>query len=282
MRTSTSCLASPWPQPNGTEPVARSPRTAPRAIVGHGVSSIAVVISIDAGTTCVGAFAVDDHGTPCGLRSREIGQHVPRPGWVEHDTTEIWSTTQAVLRDLLNDLDGASVAAIGIANQRETIVAWSRTTGRPLAPAIVCQDRRTSARCDELGANRDAVFDELDSWLLWNLTGGTAARGAVPATDASNASRTMLFEIRAGECEHELCERFGVAPDRLPRARRPAGRAAGPGMSRAGNGEEHVRHRLVRAVQRGRSLPRRGRRIAHHRRVPDREHAHMRTRARSS
>lgn len=229
---------------------------------------MAVVISIDAGTTGVRAFAVDEHGVPCGLRTREISQYFPRPGWVEHDADEIWSTTQAVLHDLRADLDGPSVAAIGIANQRETIVAWSRTTGRPLARAIVWQDRRTSARCDDLiadgleplirsrtglvldpyfsatkiewllrntevGANRDALFGTIDSWLLWNLTGGTAASGAVHATDASNASRTMLFDIRAGEWEHELCERFGVARHQLPRVTASIGTIArtAPGLT---------------------------------------------------
>jgi glycerol kinase len=213
---------------------------------------VAVVISIDAGTTGIRAFAVDAHGRPCGHRSRALAQHFPQPGWVEHDATEIWSTTQTVLHELVADLGREKIAAIGIANQRETIVVWSRRTGQPLARAIVWQDRRTSARCDELAAEGlqpvvrertglvldpyfsatkiewllrhgdiddlgDAVFGTVDSWLLWNLTGGTAARGALHVTDASNASRTMLFDIHSGAWDLELCARFGVAPDQLPR-----------------------------------------------------------------
>jgi glycerol kinase len=230
---------------------------------------VGVVISIDAGTTSVRALAVDERGRPCGVRAREITQHFPRPGWVEHDAAEIWTTTQEVLGGLVDGLGPVTVAAIGIANQRETVVAWSRRTGEPLAPAIVWQDRRTSADCDALAAAglepvvrartglmldpyfsatklawlvrhgglddvNDVAFGTVDAWLLWNLTGGRAAVGAVHATDASNASRTMLYDIRAGAWDTGLCELFSVDVRQMPRVTASIGTIArttgGPGV----------------------------------------------------
>ena len=111
-----------------------------------------VVISIDAGTTGIRAFAVDEQGRPRGRSYRELTQFFPRPGWVEHDAREIWSSARAVLAELVATLDGEPIAALGITNQRETVVAWDRRDGAPLAPAIVWQDRRTTERCDELNA----------------------------------------------------------------------------------------------------------------------------------
>src|SRR4051794_1210499 len=108
-----------------------------------------VVVAIDAGTTGVRAFAVDEAGRPAGWSYREFTQHFPRPGWVEHDADEIWQTVQATLAELRDTVD-QPIAAIGITDQRETTVVWDRRTGRPLHRAIVWQDRRTAARCDEL------------------------------------------------------------------------------------------------------------------------------------
>jgi glycerol kinase len=110
------------------------------------------VIAIDAGTTGVRAFAVGADGTPLAKSYREFPQHFPQPGWVEHDANDIWRVTQETLAEVVAELTGAgeTIAAIGIANQRETVVVWNRSTGEPLAPAIVWQDRRTAVRCDEL------------------------------------------------------------------------------------------------------------------------------------
>jgi len=214
---------------------------------------MAVVVAIDAGTTGVRAMAVDGAGTPVGLRYRELTQHFPRPGWVEHDAEEIWSAVRRVLGELLGDLE-QPVAAIGITDQRETVVAWSRATGRARHRAIVWQDRRTAARCDALAdaghlplvrqttglvldpyfsaskvewlltegrvaADDDLAVGTVDAWLLWQLTGG-----AVFATEPSNASRTMLFDIRTGAWSPELCELFGVPLAALPDVRPSSGR----------------------------------------------------------
>jgi glycerol kinase len=209
---------------------------------------MAVVVAIDAGTTGVRAFAVDETGAPLGWSYREFPQHFPRPGWVEHDPLEIWAAVEATLAELQAELvdAGHTVAAIGITDQRETTVVWSRATGRPLANAIVWQDRRTAARCDALrdaghlplirertglvldpyfsatklewllteggiDAGADLVFGTVDSWVVWNLTGG-----AVHATDPSNASRTMLCDIRRAAWDEELCDLFGVPASCLP------------------------------------------------------------------
>lgn len=214
---------------------------------------MAVVIALDAGTTGVRAFAVDETGAPVGYRYQEFTQHFPRPGWVEHDPTEIWTAMVAVTNRLIADLR-QPVAALGITDQRETVVAWDRRTGQPLHRAIVWQDRRTAARCDELrdagaldvvrpatGLVLDPYFSAskvewllgeggvpagphlcvgtIDSWLLWNLTGGN-----VFATEASNASRTMLFDIRTLEWSSELCELFGVPLSALGEVRPSSGR----------------------------------------------------------
>ena len=205
-----------------------------------------VVIAIDAGTTGVRAFAVDESGVPVARCYREFTQHFPQPGWVEHDPVEIWDTTLAVLGEAVGQV-GRPVAALGITDQRETVVAWDRRTGEPRHRAIVWQDRRTAARCEELEARGelprirdltglvlDPYFsaskiewllteggvqaDEhlalgtIDSWLLWKLTGG-----AVHATDPSNAARTMLYDIRSGEWSDELCDLFGVPMSALGR-----------------------------------------------------------------
>jgi glycerol kinase len=213
---------------------------------------MAVVIAVDAGTTGVRSLAVDSDGQIRGWRYREFTQHFPRPGWVEHDATEIWEAVQTTMTDLLAGLD-EPVAAVGITDQRETVVAWDRRTGKPRHRAIVWQDRRTAGRCDELaeaghlptvrratGLVLDPYFsatkmawllengvtdDEhlalgtIDAWLLWNLTGG-----AEFATEASNASRTSLFDIGRLEWSDELCELFGVPRRALPEVRPSSGR----------------------------------------------------------
>jgi glycerol kinase len=218
------------------------------------------VVAIDAGTTGVRAFAVDDDGRPRAWSYREFPQHFPRPGWVEHDAADIWRVTLDTLGEVAARLagEGEQIAAIGITNQRETVVVWDRTTGRPLARAIVWQDRRTAARCDELraaghepmvrratglvldpyfsatklswllhggGVDRDhpnLAFGTVDTWILWNLTGGPD--GGAHATDPSNASRTMLYDIGAGVWSPELCALFDLPAACLPAVRPSSGR----------------------------------------------------------
>ena len=215
-----------------------------------------VVVAIDAGTTGVRAFAVDETGRPAGWSYREFTQHFPQPGWVEHDAEEIWSAVQTTLAELQTTLD-QPIAAIGITDQRETTVVWNRRTGRPLHRAIVWQDRRTAARCDALReaghlplvrdrtglvldpyfsgtklewllteggveSGPDLAFGTVDSWVLWNLTGGPS--GGTFATEPSNASRTMLFDIREMRWSAELLDLFGVPESSLPEVRPSSGR----------------------------------------------------------
>ncbi|MCU1361525.1 MAG: glpK, partial [Ilumatobacteraceae bacterium] len=205
------------------------------------------VIAIDAGTTGVRSRAVFVDA-PSVSSYREFEQHYPQPGWVEHDAVEIWQRVRETLLEVVQRTtdDRHEVAAIGITNQRETVVAWDRRTGQPHGNAIVWQDRRTAARCDELTAagalpmvrertglvldpyfsgtkfewllaHRDIAVDEhlalgtIDSWILWNLTGGD-----VHATDTSNASRTMLFDIHTLQWSFELCELLHVPMSALP------------------------------------------------------------------
>jgi glycerol kinase len=217
---------------------------------------MAVVIAIDAGTTGMRCLALREDATPAGYAYAEFPQHFPRPGWIEHDPREIWSAATATLAELTARV-GEPVAAVGITNQRETTVVWDRATGEPLHNALVWQDRRTAARCDALaaGGHRDLVrastglvldpyfsatklewllseggvtvtpttaFGTVDSWLLWNLTGGPD--GGVHATEASNASRTMLYDIGALDWSPELLDLFGVPPSCLPELRPSGGR----------------------------------------------------------
>ena len=208
------------------------------------------VLAIDQGTTGSTCLMVTPEGRVAGRGYREITQHYPRPGWVEHDATEILERTLAAARDAVSAA-GAPPAAIGITNQRETIVLWDRATGAPVGRAIVWQDRRTAARCAELadsaerlaqltGLVVDPYFSAtklewmlrdpsirgraergelaagtIDSWLIWNLTGGESH-----ATDPTNASRTQLFDIEAMAWSDELCDLFNVPrallPDVLP------------------------------------------------------------------
>ncbi len=211
------------------------------------------VLAIDQGTTGSTCLVVSDEGKIVGRAYREITQHFPKPGWVEHDAAEIFDRTVAAARDAIR-AGGVAPDAIGITNQRETIVVWDRTTGEPLARAIVWQDRRTSERCRELkpessrisaatGLPVDPYFSAtklelllrepeiagrfragevlagtIDTWLIWKLTGG-----AVHATDPTNASRTLLFDIGRRGWSDELCSIFNVPPSVLPEVRKSSG-----------------------------------------------------------
>ena len=202
---------------------------------------------MDQGTTGSTCLVFDGDGKIAGRAYSEFRQHFPRPGWVEHDAAEIWDVTRRVAIEAIVDagIQGGQLDAIGITNQRETVVAWDRETGEPLHNALVWQDRRTAARCDELRAqghealvrertglvldpyfsgtkiewlvrNSDtvrerAVFGTIDSWLVFKLTGRHV-------TDLSNASRTLLFDIRERRWDPDLCELLGVDSGRLPEA----------------------------------------------------------------
>ena len=208
-----------------------------------------MILALDQGTTGSKALLIDDEGRIVTRRYREFTQHFPRPGWVEHDANEIWEVTAGVAHEALEaaGLRGPDLAGIGITNQRETVVAWDRASGEPLAHAIVWHDRRTTERCAALvGEGRLARVRELTGltidpyfsaskieWLLANVEGLSARPaesvcfGTIDAwlaykltgrfvTDYSNAARTMLFDIGRLEWSHELCELFGVDPASLP------------------------------------------------------------------
>ncbi|OIP93184.1 MAG: glycerol kinase [Syntrophaceae bacterium CG2_30_58_14] len=213
---------------------------------------MAFLLALDQGTTSSRAIIFDDGGAIVASAQREFSQHYPRPGWVEHDPVEIWETQVGVATLALKNarLGSGDIAAIGIANQRETTVVWERATGRPICSAIVWQDRRTAAVCDRLRADGyeplirsktglvpDAYFSgtkiawildhiprarkiaeqgrlafgTIDSWLIWNLTAG-----ARHLTDCSNASRTMLFNIHTGGWDDELLRILNVPRAILP------------------------------------------------------------------
>jgi glycerol kinase len=218
------------------------------------------VLAIDAGTTGVTCLVFSEDGRIAGRGYREVPQHYPQPGWVEHDAMEILDCTRRAARDAIESA-GVTPAAVGITNQRETIVIWERETGRPVHRAIVWQDRRTSQRCAELairaswitertGLVPDPYFSAtkiewllreerlleryraeqlaigtIDSWLVWQLT-----HGAVHATDPTNASRTMLYDIDRMSWSEELCDVFGVSREMLPEVRPSSGDF---GMARA-------------------------------------------------
>jgi glycerol kinase len=203
-----------------------------------------MILAIDQGTTGTTCIVFDDEGRSRGRAYSEFEQYFPKPGWVEHDAAEIWDVTRKVAIGALTDagVQGSELAAIGITNQRETVVAWDPKSGEPVHRALVWQDRRTAARCDELreaghealvrertglvidpyfsGTKiewllrngelpEDAVFGTIDSWLAFKLTG----RHLI---DYSNASRTMLFDIRRLAWDEQLCGLLGVDPRSLP------------------------------------------------------------------
>jgi glycerol kinase len=210
------------------------------------------LIAIDQGTTSTRAIAFDAGLKPLATAQQELRQIFPQPGWVEHDPEEIWQATVATVRDAISKagLAARDIAGIGITNQRETTVLWDRATGKPIHHAIVWQDRRTAALCDAWrgdgcepeiagktgllldpyfsaskiawlldhveGARAMAqvgqlAFGTMDCFLLWRLTGGK-----VHATDATNAARTLLFDIGTGQWDANLCRMFGVPQSLLP------------------------------------------------------------------
>jgi glycerol kinase len=217
------------------------------------------ILAIDQGTTGSRALIVDHDGNVRGRGYAEIRQHYPRPGWVEHDPLEIWKKTLQAMEEAKHAAGAADrdIAAIGITNQRETTMLIDRRSGEPVGQAIVWQCRRTAARCDELRARGLAqsiraktglvpdayfsatklewlldrsprlrrmaergqvLFATVDTWLIWKLTGG-----AVHATDFSNASRTMLFNINSLEWDDDLLELFGVPAAALPETQPSSG-----------------------------------------------------------
>ncbi len=208
------------------------------------------ILALDQGTTSSRAILFDRHGQPCGSAQQEFPQHFPQPGWVEHDANDIWESQLAVARRVLTDSGVAAceLFGIGIANQRETSVVWDRASGRPIAPAIVWQDRRTAGVCDQLradgkakliqsttGLELDAYFSATKlAWLLDHVPGarakaerGELAFGTVDSwlvfklcgrhvTDVSNASRTMLFNLRLMRWDQDLLDLFRIPASLLP------------------------------------------------------------------
>jgi glycerol kinase len=200
-----------------------------------------LLLAIDQGTTGTTCLLVDEELCPRGRGYREVPQHFPRPGWVEHDPDDLWESVLGAASDALGDagMQARDLTAIGLTNQRETTIVWDRRTGRPVHRAIVWQDRRTAERCRELPrdlirdrtglvpdpyfsatklewilAERQAsglAFGTVDSWLVWQLT-----EGAVHATDVSNASRTLLFNLETLAWDPDLLELFGVPASVLP------------------------------------------------------------------
>lgn len=210
------------------------------------------VIALDQGTTSSRAVLFDHKADIVDVSQLEFKQYFPKPGWVEHDANEIWDSQFSVLQRLVanNQLTPEDIAAVGITNQRETTVVWNRRTGKPVYNAIVWQDRRTAARCDEItelgwaerfqektglvidayfsgtkiewilnnveGARDaaetgDLLFGTIDTWVIWNLT-----EGRVHATESSNAARTMLMNINTGEWDKDLLELFNIPTSMLP------------------------------------------------------------------
>ena len=211
------------------------------------------MMALDQGTTSSRCILFDRKGNICSVAQKEFEQHYPKPGWVEHDPMEIWASQVSVLSEAMNKIAALpeQIHAIGITNQRETTIIWDKKTGRPIYPAIVWQCRRTSERIDRLradgmtqkvrektglvpdayfsatkiewildqvpGARKRAqegelLFGTVDCWLVWKLTGG-----AVHATDYTNASRTMLFNIHTLEWDKELLEYFNIPQSMLPK-----------------------------------------------------------------
>jgi glycerol kinase len=212
------------------------------------------ILALDQGTTSSRALLIDSTRKIVGLKQKEFTQLYPEPGWVEHDPLEIWTNQFGVLKDLVEMLDPTDhIAAIGITNQRETTILWDRKTGKPIFNAIVWQDRRTADQCeawkrqglsegiqqktglvidayfsaskikwilDKVPGARDRArrgelaFGNVDSWLIWNLTDGR-----IHATDVTNASRTMLFNIHTGKWDESLLETFDIPSSILPEVR---------------------------------------------------------------
>ena len=218
------------------------------------------VVAIDQGTTSTRCLLVDHDGRPVTLHQLEHAQHLPRPGWVEHDPDEIWANTREVVGTALAraDAEPSDVVAIGITNQRETTIVWERATGRPVHPAIVWQDTRTQRICDRLAAGSpdgtdryrkatglplatyfagpkvtwilesvegaraaadrgELLFGTVDTYLLWQITGGPD--GGLHVTDVTNASRTLLMNLRSLAWDGDICAELGVPVAMLPEIR---------------------------------------------------------------
>jgi len=214
------------------------------------------VLAIDQGTTSTRAMIFNHSGEVIGVKQKEHEQYYPKPGWVEHDPLEIWSATQFVAQGVLHDhqLEPEQLAAIGITNQRETTLVWNKKTGKPYYPAIVWQDTRTDKICNQLAQNggkdrfrkttglplatyfsgpkiawllenvaglRDhaeageALFGTIDSWLVWNLTGGT--EGGYHLTDVTNASRTLLMDLRTLDWDEGILRALDIPRVLLPK-----------------------------------------------------------------
>ena len=210
------------------------------------------VMALDAGTTSNRCILFNERGEVCSAAQKEFTQYFPKPGWVEHDANEIWSTQVGVAVEAMQKTGvvAGDIVAIGITNQRETTIVWNRRTGEPICPAIVWQCRRTSEYCDtlkkrglvdwfrektglvidayfsgtklkwildhvdgarDMAENGELLFGTVETWLIWKLT-----RGKVHITDYSNASRTMLFNIRTLEWDQEILEEFGIPTSMLP------------------------------------------------------------------
>ena len=217
------------------------------------------ILVIDQGTTSTRSIVFDSRTVPTAAAQQEFGQIYPRPGWVEHDAEEIWASVLSTARQALRQagLVAADLAGLGIANQRETVVVWDRRTGRPIHNAIVWQDRRTAGACERLeregngalvaartGLRLDPYFSATKiAWLLEHVDGARAAaeaghlafgtidsfllarltEGAVHATDATNASRTLVFDIHRGDWDGDLLRLFGIPRSMLPEVRDSAG-----------------------------------------------------------
>ncbi len=213
-----------------------------------------IILAIDQGTTNTKVLASDEEGRIVARASRPVGIEYPRPGWVEQDPAALWTSVEEAIEECLASLNGASPTAVAITNQRETVLAWERSTGRPAGPCVVWQCNRGAAFCDRLrrsgleetlhnrtGLTIDPMFSgskmrwlldhiddgagasrgelcvgTIDSWVLWNLTGG------VHACDTTNASRTQLMDLRTLRWDEELCGIFGIPIDALPDVR-PSG-----------------------------------------------------------
>ena len=278
-----------------------------------------VVVALDQGTTSSRAIVFDQAGTILAVARKEFTQHFPNPAWVEHDAEEIWRSQSDVAARAVATagVSTSDIAAVGIANQRETALLWDRQSGVPIHKAIVWQDRRTADACDRLRAegHHDAIqaktglivdayfsgtkiawlldnvdgararaergelaFGTIDTWLIWKLTGGH-----LHITDASNASRTLLYNIHENHWDPDLLALLNIPASVLPDVRpssdvygevttidelagavgelerearddlgnrwRPAGGSLRPGLSVAGDGQEHLWHRMFHALE---------------------------------
>jgi glycerol kinase len=241
------------------EKLPRASGAAPLRLNRHGIPMPTRLLAIDQGTTSTRAMLFDRDLAVVAVAQQEFPQHYPGPGWVEHDPEDLWLSTVAVVRDVLakSGTGAAEIAALGITNQRETTIVWDRATGKPIHNAIVWQDRRTADACAALkarglekmiaartglvldpyfsatkigwildnvaGARARAAagklaFGTVDTFLLWRLTGGR-----LHATDATNASRSLLYDLRTGAFEPELLDLFGVPAGLMPEIRDSSG-----------------------------------------------------------